>query len=79
MTTNEPEAALINSRQAAAILGISVETVARWARTGRLPTETKGEGVRGPRFFRRDTVQQLREELDREHATGITEAQPPAG
>jgi predicted site-specific integrase-resolvase len=77
VTTKEPEPALINTRQAAAILGVSHATALRWARNGKLPVHTQVPGYRGPMLFDQVAVTQLREQLDREGDD--TEALPPAG
>lgn len=46
------------------ILGISVPTIHRWAADGRLAVAAKGSGVRGPLFFEKATVSELRIQLD---------------
>lgn len=50
---------LINTREAAELLGVSVFQVARLAQRGDLPTAIKAPGKRGARFFHRTDVEAL--------------------
>lgn len=42
---------LLNAKQVAELCGVSVSTVATWARTGVLDEAMKGSGKTGERFF----------------------------
>ena len=53
---------LIDAAQAADLLGISLVTLHRRARKGRIPTALKGDGIRGPRWFRLSDVVALADE-----------------
>lgn len=53
---------LIDAAQAADLLGISLVTLHRRARDGRLPTALKGDGIRGARWFLRSDVEALADE-----------------
>ena len=57
MTTQDE---LLTAAQVAERLGVTVRTVARWADSGRLPEAIKLSGLRGPRMFRAEDVEQLR-------------------
>lgn len=50
---------LLTARQAAQRLGVSVYTIAGWARSGKLPTAIQGEGRTGTRFFAVADVERL--------------------
>jgi excisionase family DNA binding protein len=50
---------LIESREAAAILGVSLPTVNRWAAAGRIPVATRTSGRRGHRLFDRQEIERL--------------------
>ena len=62
------DAPLIGTAEAARLLGRTVSTVNRWASTGRLIPAAQGNGVRGPRFFRRADVVKLAERLNSKQA-----------
>lgn len=91
MSTDE---ALINTRQAAVILGISHATALRRARAGELPVHSKAPGYRGVFMFQREAIERLagRTPLDKAvevvraaiadgtlSISDVTESQPPAG
>ncbi len=48
--------------EAAEVLGVTVQTVHRFATSGVLPTAMKLPGLRGARMFLRDDVERLAEE-----------------
>lgn len=50
---------LIDSREAARLLGVSLPTVNRWAAAGRIPVVARTSGKRGHRLFDRQTVEQV--------------------
>lgn len=50
---------LITTTAAAELLGCSVATVNRKARTGELPPAIEGPGQRGARLYERSTVEAL--------------------
>lgn len=50
---------LLNTRQAAEILGESVSTVTRLANDGTLRVHVKAPGLRGAMLFRRSDVERL--------------------
>ena len=50
---------LVDAKEAAHLLGVTVRTVHRLCDAGELDEAVKGNGVRGPRFFRRRDVQKL--------------------
>jgi excisionase family DNA binding protein len=50
---------LIDSRETARVLGVSVPTVNRWAAAGDLPVVTRTSGRRGHRLFDRDVIERL--------------------
>lgn len=50
---------LLTARQVADRLGVSVFTVASWARSGKLRTAVQGPGVRGARLFDRSDVERF--------------------
>jgi len=49
---------MLTSGQVARLAGVSVVTIASWARTGRLPS-VQLVGVNGLRLFRREDVQHV--------------------
>jgi excisionase family DNA binding protein len=51
------DAELVTTAEAAKILGRSVATVNRWAKSGRLEVAEQYPGPTGPRLFRRSTVE----------------------
>lgn len=51
---------LLTTTQVAALLGVSQETVNRWARTGRLPIAHKLPGRTGANLFRRRDAEAFR-------------------
>lgn len=53
---------LLSSKQVADLLGVSVSTVARWTRDGRLTPELELPGLRGARFYQASQVARLVEE-----------------
>lgn len=57
MGSNETETELVSTGDAAKIAGVSVATINRWAREGRLTAVFQGNGVRGPRAYRRSDVE----------------------
>jgi DNA-binding transcriptional MerR regulator len=62
------ESGLIGSRQAARALGISVPTLHRWVRNGRVPVREKFEGTTGSRIFNADDIDRIAGELAYEQA-----------
>lgn len=50
---------LVSTDDASKIAGVSVATINRWARAGRLIPVVEGKGLRGPRFFLREDVEAL--------------------
>lgn len=59
----EPTTELITSAEAAQALGVSAQTVSRWAVEGRLATAKQLPGVRGARLFHRGDVAKLAADL----------------
>lgn len=59
----------IGTAEAANILDVNRRTVGRWVESGRLTPILKADGLRGPAFFRRSTVEKLAAELDEKRAT----------
>jgi len=57
--TPPPDADLLSTAEVATLLGVSVPTVARLCRSGRLPLGYKAPGLRGARLFDRDDVVRL--------------------
>lgn len=55
---------LIPTKEAARILRRTVGTVCRWAAEGKLEPAIKGGGLRGPMWFDRATVEQMRADED---------------
>jgi DNA-binding transcriptional MerR regulator len=47
---------LLTTRQVAEEHDVTPQTVNRWVREGRLVPATQGDGIRGPRFYRRADV-----------------------
>lgn len=64
------EAAVISTKQAAALLNVSVYTVTRWARSGKLEPAGKLEGRVGPYVFDLTRVMQLVEQRNQEAPDG---------
>lgn len=54
---------LLTTRQVSEKLGISIPTLNRWVREGRITPAAEGEGVRGARWFEEDQVLELAKEL----------------
>lgn len=54
--TNSP-LDLVSSSDAAAVLGVSIPTVNRWARSGKLQPAHKVPGIRGAYLFHRRVVE----------------------
>lgn len=52
---------LLTTAQAADVLGVSVATVHRMESDGELSVALKVTGLRGPKFFRLDEVEALRD------------------
>lgn len=50
---------LLNTRQVAERLGVSVDTVNRWARIGKLTPEVQLDGPRGARLYNPEHVEAL--------------------
>jgi excisionase family DNA binding protein len=50
---------LIDSRETARLLGVSIPTVNRWAIAGRLPVAQRTSGKRGHRLFERREIERL--------------------
>lgn len=50
---------IIGSKKTADILGVSIPTVTRWAKTGKLRAVHKEEGLRQPWLFDRRDVEAL--------------------
>lgn len=50
---------LLTTKQVSDHLGVSVVTVNRWVREGRLKPVAEGDGIRGARWFDRDEVEEL--------------------
>ena len=59
MTTNRPQE-LIGSAEAAAILGVTVKTVTRYAARGTLTAAFKIAGIRGAYIFNRADVEAVK-------------------
>jgi len=57
-----PNTDTVPTAEAAQIIGVSVHTIARYARRGRLVPVVKGPGIRGPMFFKRRDVERLARE-----------------
>lgn len=54
---------LLNTREAAERLGVSVDTVNRWARIGKLTPEVQLAGPRGARLYDANAVEALAAEV----------------
>ena len=54
-----PELDLIGSTEAAAIVGVHVATIARWAADGTLPVAARLTGKTNPLLFHRTDVQRV--------------------
>lgn len=50
---------LVDSATCAELLGISISTLHRWTRDGKLQPVVEGSGVTGARFYDRDTIEKL--------------------
>ncbi len=61
MPNTQPDE-IVTTSEAASILLSSTSTVNRWAEKGTLPQVAKGNGIRGPRMFRREDVEALARE-----------------
>lgn len=59
MGITETEADLVSTDDAAKIAGVSVATINRWVRAGRLDVVVQANGIRGARFYRREDVEAL--------------------
>lgn len=55
---------LLSTVEAAEVLEVGTRTVTRLANEGVLPTEAKGAGIRGPRFFKEADVRLLKANRD---------------
>ena len=51
--------AVLLTSDVAALFGVNVKTVSRWAKSGRLPVLRKVPGVRGPLIFDAAVVERL--------------------
>jgi DNA-binding transcriptional MerR regulator len=60
MGNTETTTELVSTDDASKIAGVSVATINRWAREGRLTPFVQGKGVRGARFYRREDVEAAR-------------------
>lgn len=54
---------VIGSKKSGEILGVSIATVTRWAKSGKLPALHKEDGLRQPWLFDQAEVQKLADEL----------------
>lgn len=54
---------LVTTAEAAELLGVGVATINRWAASGELPTAAKGNGLRGPRHYRRSVIEKRLQEI----------------
>lgn len=59
MPSREHTADLLSTAETAKQLGVSVATVNRWARAGRLPVAAKIAGRTGANLYRRADVEEL--------------------
>jgi excisionase family DNA binding protein len=59
---------LIDSREVAAMLGVSTSTVNRRANTGEIPAATRTGGRRGVRLFDRQEIAELAASLEETRA-----------
>ena len=50
----------VTTSEACEILGVSVHTIARWVRAGKLRPAAKLRGARGAYLFDRESIEQLR-------------------
>ena len=57
--TTQAKPSLVSTKQASEISGLSVATINRWVREGRLTAEVEVEGPRGARFFLRSDIEAL--------------------
>lgn len=58
-----PNEDLVSTSEAAAILGVDTRTVHRMVQSGRLPSQAKLPGLRGPYVLARADVEKLRDQL----------------
>ena len=58
-----PNEDLVSTSEAAVILGVDTRTVHRMVYDGRLPTQAKMPGLRGPYVLARVDVEKLRDEM----------------
>ena len=56
-----PMETLLTTREAAEVLGVAPQTIARWVETGRLSPALRAPGLRGSMFFRPGDVDALKE------------------
>lgn len=54
--TTAMQTELLTAKEAADRKGVSVFTIARWARDGKLPVALRADGKRAARWFRADDV-----------------------
>lgn len=59
MGTTTTDTELVSTKTAAEIAGLSVATINRWVREGRLTPIAEADGIRGARFYRRSDVEAL--------------------
>lgn len=50
---------LVSTAEASEISGLSVATINRWVREGRLTPAYEGDGIRGTRLYRRSDIEAL--------------------
>lgn len=55
----ENDATLLTAREAAEHLGVSVQTISRWAMSDKLPPAKKLPGIRGAYLFAAEDVQRV--------------------
>ncbi|WP_157603058.1 helix-turn-helix domain-containing protein [Rathayibacter sp. Leaf299] len=65
MTAN---AKLISSAEAASELNISLPTLSRWVKAGKVRAAVEGKGIRGPRWFYRSEIARVKQTLERRSA-----------
>lgn len=59
MTQQLPAFELIPTATAARLLGVTVDTLNRWARAGKIAPAVQGDGLTGARFYVRAEIEAL--------------------
>lgn len=59
MNGKKPKFEHLSTAEAADKLGVSVYTLNRWARTGKITPSLEGSGVTGARFYDRAVIEEL--------------------